>query len=174
MRTEGSWVTSRHAGLGGRSSGLRSVCYRSPACGCRERPNPHRRPRLCLRWAARYAGHTCNRRGPPSALGTLHFDKFVARSIDCPFGLFLDFPCGEPDGTLCRPPPEGRESPSPSPRITGWGPGVKKAVLQSSDMGALRSVSWRRGRATPTCRDDPSLDARFLEIQGRRAGDRLR
>ena len=56
-----------------------------PACGCRGPRDPRRRRPRCLRWAARSVGRSCTRRGRPIAPGTRRFDRFAARSVDCPF-----------------------------------------------------------------------------------------
>jgi hypothetical protein len=78
----------RHPGHSARRKiGLHNACYRLPACGYRARRGLHRRPPPFPRQAAPCAGRTCIRRGRPTVLGTLHCDKFAARSVDCPFGL---------------------------------------------------------------------------------------
>src|SRR5260370_12947169 len=67
-----------------------------------------------------------------------------------------------------------RECPSPTPPITGRPPGVKKAVWQCSDTGSCVQCRGNAAVLNRACRDDPRLDARFVEIEARRANDRLR
>ncbi len=72
-----------------RSRGWSSVGCRSPACESRGPRGPRRRPRRSLPSAAPFADRIGTRRGRPTALGTRCCCVSVARSIDCPFAVFL-------------------------------------------------------------------------------------
>jgi hypothetical protein len=105
-----------------RSTKLRSACCRKPASDCTTRPNPRLRPRRPPRSAARCAGRTCTRRGQSSAPGNRHFYRFVARSIDCPFGLSLHMTT-PPAADVPSLSVSGRPSGAPSKPCLGVRPG---------------------------------------------------
>jgi hypothetical protein len=115
-----------------RNKESRSACCRSPASCCRGRPGrrPHR-PR-CPRWAGRFARRTCTRRGRPIAPGIRHFDRFVAMSVDCPFG----FPCVRPT------------HPAPPRRLAqGTGGSVMQSLCQVRSNSRLVAGGQERGVA---------------------------